>query len=523
MNKIIIWVRSSTDRQTIEDQLKETEEYARQLGYKDEQFIIIGRAGASAYKVSKIYQEEVDKMYNTIINEPVEAVVAWHLNRLARNEVVAMQIKEFLTEHHVQLHVKEPSIKLLRDDGTVDEGAELVFSLFATMSRQQATEFKAKSMRARRRNKEAKIYNGGRIRLGYTLDENKRYVIDPVTSKLILYIFNKYADGNTSLSQLAKEMNELGYTSYTTSTMGQTLKSPEYYDGKKYPPIITEELYKRSQEAAKKNASSAVLESKYNFFLNRIIKCKCGYGYTVSGRDYRCPIASQGKGGEHSHQLIPDVMDGMAWQLARSLEAQWMMKDRKENEAEVKSEIAVREAKIKATDNYTAKTEKRRQRAKECVLEGIITMDEYKAQMLKISEEAKDTESKVNKWKAEIENFKQILEGNTKNNNVVERINEVNTELNSKDEAEMKEIVRKWITRIEVGDDYRMTIYTPQREYKMQMKPRLRGGWKFFTLSGARLIFPRLERGETIKLTYPKGDVNDVLVFASWLEGSLIV
>ena len=192
MRRCIIFLRCSTEHQELESQKKETIEYAKSLKFDD--FIIIGKIGASAYKVNKLYLEMIDEMYRLIeTDKSIEAVVVWHLNRLARNDKIAMEIKEFLIDHKMQLYVKEPSLKLMKDNGVVDDGAELIFSIFATMSKQQAAELRVKAKRGKARNRALHKHQGGALPFGYTLDENRMVVPDPVQAPILSEIFDIYA------------------------------------------------------------------------------------------------------------------------------------------------------------------------------------------------------------------------------------------------------------------------------------------------------------------------------------------
>ena len=175
--KVIIWSRCSTTNQEIESQIKETEEYAISLGYNRNDFIYIGSVGASAVKMNNIYMKDIEKLYQLLDGGSVGAVICWHLNRLARNDVKALEIKEKLINTKTQLHVKEPSITLFNNNGEVDAGAELVFSIFATMSKQQALELKAKQKRGIAKNRELKKFNGGGVQYGYQLDENNYFIV----------------------------------------------------------------------------------------------------------------------------------------------------------------------------------------------------------------------------------------------------------------------------------------------------------------------------------------------------------
>ena len=121
-------------------------ELIKEDSYNENDFIYISSVGASAVKLNELYMQTIQQLKNYILSGEINAVVVYHLNRLCRNDVIAMELKELFIDNKVQLHIKEPSINLLNIDGSVNSGAELCFALFATMNKQNAIELKAKTL-----------------------------------------------------------------------------------------------------------------------------------------------------------------------------------------------------------------------------------------------------------------------------------------------------------------------------------------------------------------------------------------
>lgn len=146
--KAILLLRVSTEKQEIESQKEELTKLAIADKYKTKDLIYIEGVGASAIKLNDKYLAEVDELFSTIEQDKsINTVYAWEISRVGRNEEMLMKIKNFLIEHRVNLIIKEPSLRLLNPDGSVNNGTELAFSLFATMS---AQEFKVKKERFKR-------------------------------------------------------------------------------------------------------------------------------------------------------------------------------------------------------------------------------------------------------------------------------------------------------------------------------------------------------------------------------------
>lgn len=110
MAKAILLVRVSTTKQEITTQTQELVDYAIADGYTKNDLIIIEGVGASAIKLNDVYLSEIDNLYQTIQNDSsINAVYAWEISRIGRNEEKLMQIKNFLISHKVQLVIKNPS------------------------------------------------------------------------------------------------------------------------------------------------------------------------------------------------------------------------------------------------------------------------------------------------------------------------------------------------------------------------------------------------------------------------------
>lgn len=210
MEKAILLVRVSTTKQEIATQTKELVDYAIADGYDKSDLIIIEGVGASAIKLNDVYLSEIENLYNTIQNDSsINAVYAWEISRIGRNEEKLMQIKNFLIAHKVQLVIKNPSLRLLNNDGSVNNGVELAFSLFATMSKQEMEIKKDRFARAKERNKAEGKYNGGKIKLGYKLDDNKYFVIDDEKAQVVRDCFDWYLNG-MSLKKIYDKLIDMG-------------------------------------------------------------------------------------------------------------------------------------------------------------------------------------------------------------------------------------------------------------------------------------------------------------------------
>ena len=454
--KCLLFFRVSTTKQEWESQLKETRKYAESLGFND--FVTVGKAGASAYKVADEYMALVDEMKDLIEKDnTIEAVITYHLNRLCRNDKVAMDIKEFLIKHHTNLYVYEPTIKLLNDDGTVNTGAELAFSLFATMSRQQIDELIVKSKRGKKAKQAMHKYIGGfQVPFGYKMDENRFVLPDEKEAVIVNDIFNLYATGEYSYPQLVKEINERYGTNLQVHSIFNFLHRKSYYDGKVYPPIITEAQFKAcADERAKCTAKPSVY--KHYTFANRLIKCpKCGKGYTNAQTKYICH--------KLNHCGSPTIstanLDGLLWLIASHLESERLAHTN--TKEQLLAEKAVLSQKIDGVAQYLTKGEKRAQRAKKMALDGLIEIEEYKAILKEVEADQKETKKKVEHWRQQMADIDKMIE---EDRLTIKKILEISGRITSMNEQEMRTIVRRWVRQITFEGDV-WTIETLTRTYK---------------------------------------------------------
>lgn len=269
MYKAICILRISTTRQDIESQRVDMCKYISNFGYKKDEIYWITGEGASAFKIDDAYKAVINEMFETINGcSSIECVFSWHINRLGRDEEELHKIRKFLVSHKIQLRIKEPTLYLLNEDGTENPGMSLAFSMFATMSRQQIEELRAKSKRAKTLNREKGKYNGGFLMFGYTTDKDNNIIIDNEQSNIVKKIFYMFVSEKKTYAEIARELMSTGELWHTNqhscrifvsnlcnnpiyagkhSTESRSAMRHNYksYTGISYPPIISDEYWQR--------------------------------------------------------------------------------------------------------------------------------------------------------------------------------------------------------------------------------------------------------------------------------------
>jgi DNA invertase Pin-like site-specific DNA recombinase len=123
--KAILLVRVSTEAQDFTEQEREIYQMAINDGYKPEDIIAICEK-ESGIKLAEEDRAGLNRMKELIEAGGVDCVYCWEVSRIARRKKINFSVLEYLTEHKVQLIIKNPSITLFNRDGSINEGAEVV-------------------------------------------------------------------------------------------------------------------------------------------------------------------------------------------------------------------------------------------------------------------------------------------------------------------------------------------------------------------------------------------------------------
>ena len=151
MKKAILLVRVSTEKQNFDEQEKQLYNMAITDGFKDNEIIPIAEK-ESGIKLSEDERKGLNRLKEEISKGGVNTVYVWEVSRIGRKKKVIFSIVELLQQHKIQLIVKEPFIKLLNDDGSINDGAETILTLFAQMAESEMRNKQARWQRTRRAN-----------------------------------------------------------------------------------------------------------------------------------------------------------------------------------------------------------------------------------------------------------------------------------------------------------------------------------------------------------------------------------
>ena len=224
-----------------------------------------------------------------------EKIVVYRFNRFARNKTDSVTYKELLKRHGVKvLSVHEPISE--------DVSGIILESIIEAMDEAYSIELSEKIKTGMDKNGERCLCTGGNIALGFKVNKDRKFEIDPNTAPIVQMIFEMYADGKT-ITEITTHLNSLGYKTarnvpFNKNSLHTMLKNKRYigvytYKGKEIPDgmprIISDELFNKVAERMAINQKApARKRAKVEYLLTT--KLFCGHckemmtGYSATGK-----------------------------------------------------------------------------------------------------------------------------------------------------------------------------------------------------------------------------------------------
>ena len=456
MGKVLIFIRTSTEIQELEEQKKEMLDFVKSYGYNDGNYVILEEKGASAIKLNDKYMSMIDAVKDYINSGEINCVAVWHINRLGRNDRILIDLKNIFIDNKIQFICKNPSLVLLNEDGSVNQGAELAFSLFATMVKQDMEEKKAKFKRTKKANAKKGKYNGGvNIRYGYSVDDNGYFVINEEEANIIRTIFELYSTNKYSAKSLQKEMASRGVV-FDKQKLTNILSSDAYcgceqkdWNDRVYPPIITEELFDLCNQIRNDN-KIITRRGEKQALGGKLIKCvECGGTFTSNAKAYACCRHSVRKVCTNTITIKKSVIDPILWRVASTLHLEYLMNDKENKIKECKNEIEIIDTKIRTINENISKIDDKKNRVVDAYIEGLINSENKALKLNKINDEYTRLLSDLNALKEAKNRLYNLIENIDGGDEVDTLISAI--DMLEEDEKNMEykyDIIHKYITKV---------------------------------------------------------------------------
>ena len=309
--KGVIYARYSTDGQreeSIEGQIRECKVYAEREGITIMPSYIDRAQSAKTDK-----RPEFQKMMKDSAKGLFDVIIVWKLDRFARNRYDSAHNKALLRKN---------GVKVLSATEAIAEDATgiLLESMLEGYAEYFSAELSEKVIRGMTENALKLKYNGGSIAIGYTVDQDGHYQLDPITAPLVLRAFTRYDKGAT-IQEVTDELNEKGLRSFrgnpiNFNNVARILQNRRYTGEYRYrdivhpngiPAIVPLDMFERVQARLVKNKKSpARYKAEDLYILTTKLRCgKCGAfmvgesGTSKTGKMhhyYKCGNAKRRKG-----------------------------------------------------------------------------------------------------------------------------------------------------------------------------------------------------------------------------------
>ena len=307
----VIYARYSSDNQreeSIEGQIRECTDYAEKNG-----ITVIKHYIDRAFSAKTDNRPEFQQMIKDSGKKLFDVVLVWKFDRFARNRFDSANYKMILKKNGVHLiSVMEP----------IAEGSQgiLVETLLEGMAEYYSAELSEKVIRGQTENALKGKCTGGTGTIGYKIDEDKFYHLDPLTSPLVLEAFQRYDNGE-KMVEIVNFLNDKGVRNMqggkmTHSSVNTMLKNRRYIGELSFrdivvpdaiPAIVPKDLFDRVQKRMDKNKRApACGKADEEYLLTTKLFCgKCGAlmfgesGTSATGRTYyyyKCANVKRRKG-----------------------------------------------------------------------------------------------------------------------------------------------------------------------------------------------------------------------------------
>ena len=290
---VVIYARYSSHSQTeqsIEGQLQTCHEFAKHNGH-----IVIGEYIDRAQSGTTDSRAEFQRMIADSDKHAFEGVLVYQLDRFARNRYDSAINKAKLKKNGVR-------VISARENISDDASGILVEGVLESMAEYYSAELSQKIRRGMNINAEKCLSNGSNPGLGYYVDEERRFHVDPEGAAIVREIFEMYASGKT-VAEITKYLNSkrvktsLG-KEFNKNSLHRLLRNKRYIGYYIYkdtetpggmPRIIEDELFERVQHILSRNKQApARSRGKEEYLLTT--KLFCGYcremmtGYGGTGK-----------------------------------------------------------------------------------------------------------------------------------------------------------------------------------------------------------------------------------------------
>jgi DNA invertase Pin-like site-specific DNA recombinase len=202
---IVLYTRVSTIEQNPDRQLTNSKEY---------DYVLTDYCSGSIPLYERPKGSEVKKM---IDSGTLKKLVIHDVTRIGRNTLDVLSIWTDLTQRGIVIECKNPTLRNINEDGTVDKFSELMLSILSTMSQFEKSLIRERQLEGIKIRKEKGLYGGRRIG---TTDTTERFLKKKKSQDILNYL-NK---GTYSYDEISKILSVSTTTVTKVKKLSQMVK-----------------------------------------------------------------------------------------------------------------------------------------------------------------------------------------------------------------------------------------------------------------------------------------------------------
>ena len=254
-----------------------------------------------------------------------DMVIVWKLDRFSRDRYDSARYKVLL---------KKNNVRVVSATEVISSGADgiLLESVLEGFAEYYSADLAEKVTRGMTENALKCKFNGGLMPIGYVIDEEQHFQIDPLTAPFVLEAFKRYIEGVT-MKELIDFFNEKGIKNKSGgdinyNSIQRMLNNRRYigeyafrdivvHDG--IPAIVPKELFDRVQaKLAKNKKSPARHKAEEDYLLTTKLFCGCCGAYM-------CGESGKGRSGEvHRYYKCVSIKKRRAICNKKSVRKDWI-------------------------------------------------------------------------------------------------------------------------------------------------------------------------------------------------------
>lgn len=290
---VVIYARFSSHSQTeqsIEGQLNVCHEYARSHGFNViNEYIDRAQSGTSDNRSS------FQRMINDSVHHTFQGVLVYQLDRFARNRYDSAIYKARLKKNGVRVMSAKENI-------ADDASGILVEGVLESMAEYYSVELSQKILRGMKINAEKCLSNGSNPGLGFKVDKDRHFYVDPKEAAIVREVFERYSQGETA-TDIIDDLNDRNIRTsrgnpFNKNSLHRMFRNKRYIGIYTYkdteivggmPRIIDDGLFYRVQDILERNkVAPARARGKNEYLLTTKLFCgHCGEmmtGYTGTSK-----------------------------------------------------------------------------------------------------------------------------------------------------------------------------------------------------------------------------------------------